>query len=292
VTLLVWAVVGEKLRMALFAELRAFWWGRVHALWRGVAPRPLPSATLLGPVALRDRTDTPCSIIGKDTHFERRCVHLGDAHHDDGGTVTLTSEGFQNSNDWHLSDHDHSSSAKTVTGRGVLERAVLMNSVAHYAEMRVGRPMPSAPATGENLLVSAEFNIDSLCIGDVITCDEAESIRLVVTHVRRPCARFAAVFSHAAYLRIMQRGLGGIFLAVDSGGVLDTPGALFRVAERPHPAWPLRRVNALVYGASTSASPKWRGTLRELDELLALRELGEFQWKDVLRKAKERCGTD
>merc|ERR1712232_1279200 len=152
-----------------------------------------------------------------------------------------------------------------------------------------GVAVPDKPATGENILVGSEFNIDTLCLGDTIVCDDLEPVattqhettkkrntEFVVTHVRRPCQRFVKVYSEETYLRIMQRGLAGIFLAVKGGdcgdddnegerkSILRTDGARLRVTERKHPNWPLRRLNSLVYGKSGfDKKPAWQGTDEE-----------------------------
>jgi MOSC domain-containing protein YiiM len=254
----------------------------------------LPRATVVGPLGLRVSDSGISSVIGgKLGHFSRDLVEPGTRQDKDGGqkaTVTFDSSGIQGSRDWH-----RGTDAKKRTARVVEERAVCINSVAHYREMREWGwpasfwkiPIPKAPRTGENILVSDGFNVDTLCLGDVITCDEVPSLRLVVTHVRRPCMRFAVVFSKRTFLRIMHRGLAGIFLSVKSRGTLETAGATLRVVERPHPQWPLRRLNKLVYGRTGfDKLPRWQGTPAELEELLAIDELGMFQWKDFLQKIK------
>ena len=172
-------------------------------------------------------------------------------------------------------------------GRVVVERAVCLNSVVHYAEMGVS--VPTVPTTGEGLLVSETLNHDSLCVGDVLEVQTSgQPVVLVVTHPRRPCHRFATKYcSRDVFFRAMHRGLGGIFCSVHRGGTLDMPRAELKVVARPYPQWTLRRVNALVYGATGwDKMAKWRGTPEEARQLLAMPEFGEWQWKEEVRKVE------
>jgi len=251
----------------------------------------LPKTQIIGPVVIRNQrtfSASPYSIHdctfeqAKKRHFVRKSLpYRADS------PVKFNRQGIDGSFDWHRSEDAENRASRTVE-----ERAICINSTSHYYQMRsFYEPssffrvrIPSYPETGENILVGPEFNIDSLCLGDVIACDQAPTLKLVVTHVRRPCQRFASLYSKQTFLRIMRQGLGGVFLAVKNPGELSISEATLYVIERKHPEWPLKRVNRLIYGESGfDKQPKWLGNDSELDALLRIPEFGEFQWKDYLR---------
>lgn len=140
------------------------------------------------------------------------------------------------------------------------------------------------------MLVTEEFNVDTVCVGDVVEVETSTTpVVLTVTHPRRPCHRFANKYgSRDHFFGFMHRGLAGIFCSVKTSGTLDIANARVTVVARPHPQWTLRRCNALIYGATQwNKEPFWRGTPSELDELIALPELGSWQWKEYLQTLKQ-----
>jgi histone H4 len=83
----------------------------------------------------------------------------------------------------------------------------------------------------------------------------------------------------------LQQTLGGFFLRVLRGGDVSV-GDRLTLVSRPRPGWTLRRVGALLYGRAAVAREgwvAWCGTDAEREALLAMPELAEHEWKDVLR---------
>lgn len=257
---------------------------------RGSEPN-LPRARILGGVAaIRENKTTGASEFlpisrrenGEHGHFKRKLIPLERG-------VTLRELGIAESKDWHLSH-----SALELMGKVSGERGICINSTACYSEMRdlhesttLHVEIPKLPATGENILVSDEFNLDSVCIGDVIEIEGLDSIRLTVTCVRVPCKRYKMYYnSKAVYERIFRRGLAGFFVKVQGTGRLTDAHQSLRVVKRPHPNWTLRRLYSLLYGQGDpeSKTPKWVGTKDELQELLGIPELMDFQYKDRLKE--------
>jgi MOSC domain-containing protein YiiM len=121
---------------------------------------------------------------------------------------------------------------------GGVEQALLMYAVAHYPvwESELGRPV-SPGAFGENLTVSG-LDEDSACIGDVL---QIGSVRLEVSQPRQPCTTLARRHQVRDMIAIVrENGRSGWYLRVLTEGTLEA-GQSIEVADRPNPAWPIRR---------------------------------------------------
>jgi MOSC domain-containing protein YiiM len=113
-----------------------------------------------------------------------------------------------------------------------------MYAASHYPkwESELGRPMGPG-AFGENLTVDG-LDEDAACIGDVL---EIGAVRLEVSQPRQPCATLARRHQVPDMITVVHRnGRSGWYLRVLSEGVLQA-GQSIRVADRPNPAWPVRR---------------------------------------------------
>jgi MOSC domain-containing protein YiiM len=126
---------------------------------------------------------------------------------------------------------------------GGVDQAVLMYAGSHYPlwEAELGRPLGPG-AFGENLTVEGATE-ESVCIGDVL---EVGSVVFEVTQPRQPCATLARRHQVPDMIALVRRnGRSGWYLRVLQKGQLEA-GQTIRVAERPNPAWPVRRA-AQVY---------------------------------------------
>jgi MOSC domain-containing protein YiiM len=121
---------------------------------------------------------------------------------------------------------------------GGVDQALLMYAVAHYPvwESELGRSM-SPGAFGENLAVDG-LDEDSACIGDVLAIG---TVRLEVSQPRQPCATLARRHQVRDMIAIVRgNGRSGWYLRVLTEGALEA-GQSIEVADRPNPAWPIRR---------------------------------------------------
>jgi MOSC domain-containing protein YiiM len=127
---------------------------------------------------------------------------------------------------------------------GGVDQALLMYAVAHYPvwESELGRPL-SPGAFGENLTVEG-LDEDSACIGDVLAIG---TVRLEVSQPRQPCATLARRHQVRDMIAIVRgNGRSGWYLRVLREGALEA-GQSIEIADRPNPAWPVRRAAAVMH---------------------------------------------
>jgi MOSC domain-containing protein YiiM len=125
---------------------------------------------------------------------------------------------------------------------GGVDQALLMYAVSHYPvwESELGRSM-SPGAFGENLTVDG-LDEESACIGDVLAIG---TVRLEVSQPRQPCATLAR--RHQIRDMIARgNGRSGWYLRVLTEGTLEV-GQSIEVADRPNPAWPVRRAAVVMH---------------------------------------------
>ncbi|MEB3223158.1 MAG: MOSC domain-containing protein [Candidatus Sericytochromatia bacterium] len=152
------------------------------------------------------------------------------------------------------------------------ERAVLAYGAGHYPAWQLELDTPAFPpgAFGENFTV-AGLDEGSVCLGDVWAVGEA---LLQVSEPRQPCAKLARRLRRPDIVALVQRtGRTGWYMRVLQEGHVAA-GQAVRVASRPHPDWPMARVNAAVreraarpdeaasLAAVEALSPEWRAKLR------------------------------
>jgi MOSC domain-containing protein YiiM len=121
---------------------------------------------------------------------------------------------------------------------GGVDQALLMYAVSHYPlwEAELGQPMGPG-AFGENLTVLG-LDEESACIGDVLAIG---AVRLQVSQPRQPCATLARRHQVRDMIAIVHgNGRSGWYLRVLTEGTLEA-GQSIEVADRPNPAWPVRR---------------------------------------------------
>ena len=127
---------------------------------------------------------------------------------------------------------------------GGVDQALLMYAVSHYPlwEAELGRPM-NPGAFGENLTVRG-LDEESTCIGDVLAIG---SVRLEVSQPRQPCATLARRHQVRDMIAIVRgNGRSGWYLRVLAEGALEA-GQSIEVADRPNPAWPVRRAAVVMH---------------------------------------------
>jgi len=127
---------------------------------------------------------------------------------------------------------------------GGVDQALLMYAVSHYPlwEAELGRPM-SPGAFGENLTVRG-LDEESACIGDVLAIG---TVRLQVSQPRQPCATLARRHQVRDMIAIVRgNGRSGWYLRVLTEGNVEA-GQSIEVADRPNPAWPVRRAAVVMH---------------------------------------------
>jgi MOSC domain-containing protein YiiM len=127
---------------------------------------------------------------------------------------------------------------------GGVDQALLMYAISHYPlwEAELGRPMGPG-AFGENLTVQG-LDEESACVGDVLTIGR---VRLQVSQPRQPCATLARRHQVRDMIAIVRgNGRSGWYLRVLQEGMLEA-GQSIEVADRPNPAWPVRRAAVVMH---------------------------------------------
>ncbi len=142
------------------------------------------------------------------------------------------------------------------------DKAVHLYAWAHYAAWRAELPgcavLQRPGAFGENLSVDGLIEAD-VCIGDRW---RVGSTLLEVSQGRQPCWKLNLRFGVADMAARVQDSLrAGWYCRVVEAGTLATGDAL-QLLSRPHPAWPIARLLALI--KDRACAP------RELAEVLEL----------------------
>lgn len=226
----------------------------------------------------------------------------------------LTSTGLQGSDERHFGTSAGSlklenGSHKPTKQRGTAkERAVLVQSQdhvdtlqRHYSYTRTGTGGDGG-LWGENLMCTG-LNADNLCIGDkfeVISIQSREKTGAVleVSSPRKPCCKTAGQL-HGRNSRSKEQedikafcrrtGLGGWFFRVLVPGPIHN-GDILRLTAQPHPRWNLNKLCDFMFRETTAPLDSaaglvfWNGALEDLQELAAMDELADFEWKDTVRK--------
>merc|ERR1711957_496329 len=191
--------------------------------------------------------------------------------------------------------HEYGSLKKPVRE----DRAVLFQSKENY--QRVSENFKSYydevnymenPTFGEQIIVDS-YDVNVLAIGDVFEVQGGlSSLIIEVAAPRVPCGYLDTKLGAkgASGMRIFAHHnlLGGVFARVLRGGKLRDGMKLVRTAN-PHPKWTLRNIFRALYTTETRrqylmCAPNWNRSREELEELINLPQLGEFEWKVEARK--------
>lgn len=85
-----------------------------------------------------------------------------------------------------------------------------------------------------------------------------------------------------------ETGLGGFFCRVVGGaGNSITEGSSWVRVNHPHTEWSIRRVSHLIYEGADLPNKRFKppnnSRKTQMQELLTVKELGNYEWKDVLK---------
>jgi MOSC domain-containing protein YiiM len=172
--------------------------------------------------------------------------------------------------------------ASSLSSRGGSGENILVDAALNKSTVCLGDVFRCAPAASSNNSHASEVEVD------------ASAVYLQVTSPRRPCYRWDKKYGSdkkkigwgkSVRHLVHTNCTGGWFVRpLLDGRDLDAVrtkygegveahdglvgslcrGDILTLVHRPHPQWPLERVNALLYGAATvSERVKWTGTLVE-----------------------------
>jgi MOSC domain-containing protein YiiM/ferredoxin-NADP reductase len=151
------------------------------------------------------------------------------------------------------------------TFHGGPDKAVLHYAMKNYEAWRAEFPADAAAFQpgrfGENL-ISHGFSEENVCVGDVFRIGAA---LVEVSQPRNPCFKLNHRFQQPSMSRrVQETGRTGWYYRVLTPGPVEA-GAEIVLVERPHPDWPLRRVQHYLYVETMN--------LAALEELAALPQL-------------------
>ena len=186
------------------------------------------------------------------------------------------------------------------------DRAVLFQSEENYNRLQE-HPMFASCFDGTNYIESPSFGeqiivkgcqMSDLAIGDIFQVEGAAgssspSLVVEITAPRKPCYKMNKKHGTKGGSRGIQtyahhHCLAGWFARVLVSGELRD-GMTFIRTSHPNPKWTLPDTHKALYGEGTRlqsnmCSPSWNRSREELEELIALPQLGEYEWKAEARK--------
>ena len=182
------------------------------------------------------------------------------------------------------------------------DRAILFQSQENYEHLRSHELFKSCfedidymknPTFGEQVIVSG-VDTTELAIGDIFEIEGGHSpLKVEITAPRKPCSymnqkhgskyglKGIAHYSH-------HNVLAGWFARVLVAGELRD-GMTFVRKEHPNPKWTLNYIYKALYGEGTlrqwrKNTSSWNRGKEELNELISLPQLCEYEWKAEARK--------
>ncbi len=181
------------------------------------------------------------------------------------------------------------------------DRAILFQSKENYEKLTSHESFKSyfknidymeTPTFGEQVIVNG-VNTSELAIGDVFEIEGGHSPLVVeITAPRKPCSYINYKHNTACGSEGMQHythenNLAGWFARVLVAGEL-TEGMKFVRKEHPNPKWTLDYVHKALYCEGNRRQlmmriASWNRDRKELEELIALPQLGEYEWKAEAR---------
>jgi len=194
--------------------------------------------------------------------------------------------------------HQYDKTAKVIRE----DRAVLFQSQEHYQRLmshkRYGASFEDIdymlnPTFGEQVIVSG-IDISDLAIGDIFEIEGGHSPLVVeITAPRKPCTWMNRKHGTANGRKGIQnyshkRNIAGWFARVLVAGELLEEMKFVRKAH-PNPKWTLTCIHKALYGEGDDTETlrnqsSWNRSREELEELIAIPQLGEFEWKAEGRK--------
>lgn len=192
-------------------------------------------------------------------------------------------------------------------------RAILFQSVEHYQAIEENPVFRDnlknidymdSPSFGEQVIVQG-CDSTQLAIGDVFAVEGGPTVSTLVievTHPRKPCFHVNKKSGTSMGTKGLQRhtlthGLAGWFTSVIVAGELRDGMRLVRI-KHPNPKWTLSYISKKMFGEATKMNyalckAEWLGEKEELEELINLPQLAEYEWKEdakqLLKKWDEKC---
>mmetsp|Transcript_22613 Transcript_22613/g.56017 ORF Transcript_22613/g.56017 Transcript_22613/m.56017 type:complete len:350 (+) Transcript_22613:160-1209(+) len=177
------------------------------------------------------------------------------------------------------------------------DRAILFQSKENYEELASlecfeycfeNIDYMEYPTFGEQVIVNG-IDTSELAIGDVFEIEGGHSPLVIeITAPRKPCSYINYKHDTACGIEGMQHythlnNMAGWFARVLVAGEL-TEEMKFVRTEHPNPKWTLDYTHKALYGEgnlreSMMRVPSWNRDRKELEELIALPQLGEYEWK-------------
>ena len=195
---------------------------------------------------------------------------------------------------WHESDK----STKSIRE----DRAVLFQSQENYEKVMKHERFNwcfqeisymEYPTFGEQVIVNG-IDTSILAVGDVFEIEGGLSPLVVeITSPRKPCVELN--YKHDTYNGtkgiqhyVHHNNMAGWFARVLVAGELKE-GMKFIRTKQPNPKWTLDYVHRALYREGTIRESRmrvasWKRDRKELKELIALPQLGEYEWKVEARK--------
>lgn len=222
----------------------------------------------------------------------------------EGVAAVLLKDGLEDSYDWHK---DKQVKERKQAGETPEERALLIQADVNIKRLKEHfgdsvKTLDVNASFGENISVAGGslFDPNIMCVGDVIHIQRGpQTVGVVqVSSPRWPCYKVNMKHSkglahlgneHKVRAYSGEHGLGGVFCRVLQEGTVEAEDELV-LYERPCPGWTVDRVSKLFYSGPNRSSGmlnEFQGTEEELEELMAMKELANFEWRDRLVKYKE-----
>jgi MOSC domain-containing protein YiiM len=192
--------------------------------------------------------------------------------------------------------HEYDSEARVLRE----DRAILFQSQENYQHLHEefgycfeDFEYMENPTFGEQVIVNG-CETSELCVGDVFVV-EGSTLVVEITSPRKPCSyinlKHDTVMGSKgiqSYAHHQYNGTSGWFARVLSAGELRE-GMTFTRTTHPHPKWTLPYVYKALYGEGSRLDAlmnkaTWHRSRDELEELMALPQLAEYEWKVEVRK--------
>jgi MOSC domain-containing protein YiiM len=182
------------------------------------------------------------------------------------------------------------------------DRAILFQSQENYEHLLKHERFKSCfdgtdymenPTFGEQVIVNG-CDTSEMAIGDIFEIEGGYStLRVEITAPRKPCAtinqKHGTPFGKdGMQLYCLANGLAGWFAKVLVAGELRE-GMRFTRTAHPNPKWTLAFTRKVLYCEGNKlqtlmCAASWNRDRSELEELLSLPQLGEYEWKVEARK--------
>jgi MOSC domain-containing protein YiiM len=194
--------------------------------------------------------------------------------------------------------HEYDEKAKQIRE----DRAVCIQSQENYEKLIShkrfctsfeGIDYMETPTFGEQLIVNG-IEASEIAIGDVFEIEGGHSpLLLEITSPRKPCSymnqKHGTSYGKKGICHYTHhKHLAGWFARVLVAGELRE-GMKFIRKEHPNPKWTLTYTNMALYGEGTKLESKmntasWNRDRNELEELVAIPQFAEYEWKVEARK--------